>query len=143
MPGAYSSWWGGTLLEIEPETPYPGNYGTVVDQAKKEIREGYHPPLKAHAGIPDGCEVVLVGSPNWWSTLAPPMATFLAEESFAGKKVLPFCTHGGGGLGSIGRDVAALCPGADVAKAFGVYGGESDDARLTAWLREAGLTLQV
>ena len=38
---------GGELFEIQPELPYPDSYNTVVEQAKKEIGEGYQPPLKS------------------------------------------------------------------------------------------------
>ncbi|MBP7105480.1 MAG: hypothetical protein KBA83_10180, partial [Fermentimonas sp.] len=41
----------------------------------------------------------LIGSPNWFKTLAPPVMSFLKRHNFAGKTVIPFCTHGGGGFG--------------------------------------------
>ena len=38
---------GGVSFEIIPEAPYPSSYNATVDQAGKEIKAGYRPPLKA------------------------------------------------------------------------------------------------
>ena len=40
---------GGTLFPIEPETAYPTDYAKVVELSRKEIPEGYKPPLKTKA----------------------------------------------------------------------------------------------
>jgi len=49
-----------------------------------------------------------------------PMAVraFLEEYDFSGKTIVPFCTHEGSGLGSSVRDIAKLCPGAEMANAL-------------------------
>ena len=93
---------GGVLAEIRPQAAYPQDYKTVVAQAKGEIQRGFLPALAPDA-VPDPAEydVVLIGTPNWWSTVAPPIATFLTENDLNGKTVAPFCTHGGGGVGHI------------------------------------------
>jgi flavodoxin len=116
---------GGDIYEITPAVPYHRDYATVVNQAKKEIREGYRPELAAELGSIEPYSRVFVGSPIWWSTVAPPLATFLSSYDFAGKIVLPFCTHGGGGVGRIERDIAGLCPQARVMGCLGVHGSTS------------------
>ena len=128
---------GGTLHQIEPVNPYPRSYDETVDQAKVEIRSGYKPPLKSALDSVEAYDTIFVGSPNWWSTIAPPVATFLSEHDLSGKTVVPFCTHGGGGLGRIGADVAKRCPRSTVLSCFGVYGSGGVDAqsRVSAWLR--------
>ena len=133
---------GGTIHEIEPEKPYPRSYDATVDQAKEEIQSGYKPPLKSDLDNVEAYDTVFVGSPNWWSTIAPPVATFLSEHDLSGKTDVPFCTHGGGGLGRVGADIARLCPQSTVLSCFGVYGsgGMDAQARVSAWLGQIGIT---
>lgn len=132
---------GGTLYEIQPEVAYPTAYNTVVDQAKKEIQAGFRPPLKTEIEQIAAYDVVFVGTPNWWSTVAPPVAAFLAGHDLAGKTVAPFCSHGGGGAGHIERDIAALCPGATVRPILALQGtgGGSVASQVAAWLQQIGL----
>lgn len=132
---------GGTLHELETVTAYPPAYNAVVEQAKREIRAGYRPPLRATLEDIEAYATVFVGTPNWWDTLAPPVATFLSEHDFSGKTIAPFCTHGGGGAGDIPPDLARLCPGAAVLSCLALYGsgGEGARAEVSAWLR--GLTI--
>ena len=127
---------GGTLHEIQPQEPYPDSYQATVDQAKKEIRAEYRPALQSTLGHLESYDTIFVGSPNWWDTIAPPVATFLSEYDLSGKTVVPFCTHGGGGLGRIGRDIARLCPQSTVLSSFEIYGsgGGTAQARVSAWL---------
>lgn len=133
---------GGTMHEIVPEAPYPRSYDATVDQAKVEIQAGYKPALRSELDSVEAYDTVFVGSPNWWSTIAPPVATFLSEHDLSGKTIVPFCTHGGGGLGRIGQDIAKLCPQSTVLSCFGVYGsgGVDAQARVSAWLTKVGST---
>jgi len=127
---------GGTLHEIQPEKPYPDSYNATVDQAKREIKAGHKPALRSTLDHIEAYDTIFVGSPNWWSTIAPPVATFLSANDLSGKTVVPFCTHGGGGLGRIGRDIARLCPQSTVLSGFEIYGsgGGNALARVSAWL---------
>ena len=131
---------GGTLFEIRPEVPYPAAYQAVVSQAKEEIRAGLRPEIGEPVDT-GAYDVVLVGSPNWWSTIAPPVASFLEGCDLAGKTVVPFCTHGGGGMAGLGRAMEELCPDSEMAEGFAAYGNSGPRARdeVDAWLRAIGL----
>jgi flavodoxin len=133
---------GGTVHEIRPEVPYPKSYDAVVEQAGKEIQAGYKPALQSRVDQIDAYDTIFVGSPNWWSTIAPPVAAFLSEYDLSGKTIVPFCTHGGGGLGRIGRDIAKLCPHSTILSSFEVDGGGTGNAqaKVTAWLKKVGMT---
>ena len=132
---------GGTIHQIQPETPYPNSYNTVVEQAKVEIQAGYKPALRSTLDHIETYETIFVGSPNWWDTIAPPVATFLSAYDLSGKTVIPFCTHGGGGLGRINQDIAKLCPQSTILGSFEIYGSRmgSAQAQVSAWLNKIGV----
>lgn len=115
---------GGTLFEIKPVKAYPTDYQECVDQAKKECRSGFKPELSTKVDDMQKYDVIFVGSPNWWGTMAPPVATFLTSYDLKGKTVVPFFTHGGGGVQNCERDVRKLCSGSNLPQA-GVFSGGS------------------
>src|SRR5512145_340191 len=87
-------------------------------------------------------DVILRGYPNWCGTVPMAVCTFLAAHGFAGKTILPFCTHEGSGLGRSERDIARLCPGAKVLKGLAIQGSAAQGAgkELSAWLRRSDVT---
>ncbi|MDR2615865.1 MAG: hypothetical protein LBC28_04730, partial [Oscillospiraceae bacterium] len=65
-------------------------------------------------------DVVFVGTPNWSGTATPAVRGFLEERDLSGKTVVPFCTHGMGGLQNIATDITALCPNSNVLPSFAI-----------------------
>lgn len=132
---------GADLLEIQPVSAYPCEYDAVVAQAKQEISTNFRPELQPYAEIASNYDTFFIGSPNWWSTIAPPIASFLEQQDFSGKRVAPFCTHGGGGMAGLERDTLALCPGAQNCAGIALYddGGADAESKIAAWLGQAGL----
>lgn len=108
---------GGDLYEIEAVDAYPKNYNACVDQAKQEIASEYKPKLKPNSIDTSQYDTIFLGSPVWWYTVAPPIATFLSENDFSGKRIAPFCTHGGCGLSKCATDIAKMSPKATVLEA--------------------------
>lgn len=131
---------GGTLFEIEPAKPYSTNYGAVVEQAKEEIRTGFRPNLESMPEI-NSYKTVFLGSPIWWHTMAPPLASFIESFDLRKKIVVPFHSHGGGGGGEFERDIIKMCPDSTVTKGFSIYNrGESETAaQITVWLKDIGV----
>ncbi len=130
---------GGDLVEIVPVKPYPADYGSCVDQAKKEKAAQARPAITVQ-GLDslDAYSTIYLGYPNWWSTYPMPVATFLSQRDFSGKRVIPFCTHGGGGLGTSVSDLRAALPKARIGKPFACPGGSvrsaSTASRVKEWL---------
>ena len=120
---------GGDLLELEMVEPYPEPYGETLKAASKDVSADRHPPLK---GIPDlsGYDIVFLGSPIWYGTYAPPVATFLDAAKLAGKTVIPFCTHGGGGEGRYFIDLKKACPEAKFQPGLVIRGSNQVERRL-------------
>ncbi len=127
---------GGTLFEIKPKAAYLSEYRACVDQAKKECREGFKPELAATVEDFKKYDVIFIGSPNWWGTMAPPVLTFLTSQDFTGKKVIPFFTHGGGGMQSCERDVIKNAGKAELlpAKAFSGSSIRKADWQIAEWV---------
>ncbi|GBR75706.1 NADPH-dependent FMN reductase [Candidatus Termititenax persephonae] len=111
---------GGDVFEIQTVTPYPVEYSAIVEQVRKEKSAGFKPKIKGGFAGGQDYDIVLLGSPCWYGTIATPVETFLSEQNFSGKTIVPFITHGGSGLGSAAQDISALQPSANVAhgKAF-------------------------
>ena len=103
--------------EIETVIPYPpyGGYGSeVVRQGQNEVDSGFKPDIKPLALNVADYDVIAVGSPTWWYTMAPAVLAFLSAQQWSGKKVIPFMTHGGW-PGHVIRDIKKCCEGADFA----------------------------
>ncbi len=134
---------GGDLFRIIPVEAYPEDYSSCTKQAKQEIRAGYKPEIKSGLQDLDGYDTIFIGSPNWWSTIAPPVLTFLTGNDLTGKQVLPFCTHGGGGEGHIFRDIKQNCLSSEVTEGLVLYGsgGRTAGQGITAWLEREGIEL--
>lgn len=102
---------GAETLEIETETPYSDDYDLVVENAKVEIRKKATPkliPLKTNV---DNYDLIVLGTPVWWYSMAPATRSFLTENALKDKKVYVFATNGGW-LGHTFEDIKKLCPNA-------------------------------
>ena len=73
--------------------------------------------------------------------MAPPLAVFIDRFDLKNKTVVPFHTHGGGGVGEFEKDISKMCQDSTVTKGFGTYNrGESEtSAQIDAWLKDIGL----
>lgn len=127
---------GADIFEVVPVKAYPEEYGAVVEQAKREIEAGYRPAIKSRPENLDQYDVIFVGSPCWWATVAPPVATLLAASDMKGKTILPFMTHEGSRMGRSIEDIRKLCPGAKVAEGLAVRGSAVDKSapEVRKWL---------
>ena len=130
---------GGDLLKIDTAVPYSGGYNDVVDQGKREVDQGYEPELKPLSLNVSDYDVIAVGTPTWWYTMAPAVKTFLHINDFAGKTVVPFMTNGGW-PGHVIKDMKKACAGADIECEMQVQfdsdGGdrlETSEDRIDAW----------
>ncbi len=132
---------GGDIVELRTVEPYPEAYNAVVEQAREELRSGFKPALKTKVEQIGSYDVVFVGSPNWWGTIAGPVKTFLSEYDLSGKTVVPFITHAGSGLGRSVADIAALCPNSTIPDGLAVWGEDAKNARndVSAWLSGLGM----
>ncbi len=106
---------GADLMQIDTEKPYEGSYNEVVDQGQEEVNRGYEPKLKPLTKDIEDYDVIAVGTPTWWYTMAPAVRTFLRGQDWNGKTVIPFMTNGGW-PGHVIKDMEKFCKGASFAE---------------------------
>lgn len=132
---------GGDMLELKTAHSYPEAYRATTEQAKREQEEGFRPILTADVESVRPYDVIFIGYPNWWGTMPMAFFTFLEKHDFAGKTLVPFCTHEGSALGRGPRDIAGLCPDARIMDGLAVRGSDASEAQadVDQWLRRIGL----
>jgi flavodoxin len=121
---------GGRMVGLEVKDPYPVNYKEIVDQVAKENETGFLPPLKTKIDSIENYDVVFIGFPTWGMQLPPPVKSFLHQYNLSGKKVIPFNTNAGYGVGAGFQTVKELCPNSNVFEGFEIKGGIERDGVL-------------
>ena len=126
------------IFEIVVEKEYPFNYNECIEIAKKELRENSKIKLKQDIDIKD-YDTIFVGYPNWWGTMPMPVWTFLEGKNFNNKRILPFCTHEGSGLGKSESDIKKLTSGTEVLKGLAINGSEvnNTEKQIKKWLEDS------
>ena len=117
---------GADIEEITMEDPYDPDFQATIDRCLKEREQNILPtihPVKADLANYD---VIFLGYPVWFGTYAPPVITFLNSADLSGKKIVPFCTFGSGGLESSVKDLVAAEPNAEVLPGYGVRAARMD-----------------
>ena len=84
-------------------------------------------------------DVVFVGFPVWWGREPSVVDTFLDAYDFKGKKIIPFCTSGGSGIGETAKRIQEIV-GASVTVEEGTrLGGTVSEEDLETWIAGLGL----
>lgn len=132
---------GGDLFEIDTAKPYSTDYTTCTQEARQELRNDLRPELKEYLDDLDGYDTIFVGFPNWWGTMPMAMFTFLERYDLTGKRIFPFCTNEGSGMGRSERDLKRICTGADVRPGLAIRGCQAADSEdtVTTWLKSLNL----
>ena len=152
---AYFSWGGNTrgiaaeiqrqtgadLFEIQMVTPYSTDYNTVLDQAQAAQNVQDRPELSTHVEDMSQYDTIILGYPNWWASIPMPIASFLEEYDFAGKTIVPFCSHGGGRFGQSLTAITKLVPDAVLGEGLAISysGGSGMPDDVSTWLEQNGI----
>lgn len=130
---------GGDIFEVDTVKPYSDDYYECIDEAKKELHEGARPEICGYMDSLDEYDTIFVGYPNWWGTMPMAMFTFFEHYDLSGKKIIPFCTNEGSGMGSSERDLKKICSGATVEKGLSIHGAEAaqSENKVSAWAKKA------
>ena len=119
---------GGELFEIDTVKNYPVDYTECTEVAKVEIQQKARPELKNYLPNIDEYDKIFLGYPIWWSVPPMAVATFLEHYNFSGKKIIPFATHEGSGLGGSINYIKKICPAAEVLQGLAIHGADSKNS---------------
>lgn len=124
---------GGTLAEIQRAE----EYGDLQEEAEAEILDGVHPEITVSVDSIEEYDTIFVGYPIWWDEAPAMIATFLAENDFSGKTLIPFCTSSSDDIGNSLHIFNELCPDAVIAE--GLTANDLND--IEPWLQSLGLEM--
>ena len=129
---------GADLFEIKPLKEYSKNYNEVVSLAQIEKQNNIKPELVNNGDV-SNYDVIFIGTPVWWYTMASPVRTFLSNNNFDGKIIMPFCTHGGGGASSTYIDMKKLAPKAKFTDGYTSYENSAKIEDIKNWIKSANI----
>lgn len=108
---------GADLFEIKPVTPYAHadldwtnkNSRTSVEMSDKSSR----PQIAELPNSVADYDEIFIGFPIWWYVAPTIINTFVESINLKGKKVIPFATSGGSGMGKTLANLKPSCPDAN------------------------------
>ncbi len=108
---------GADLFEIKPVTPYTH---ADLDWTNKNSRSSVEMSDKSSrpqiAELPNSVadyDEIFIGFPIWWYVAPTIINTFVESINLKGKKVIPFATSGGSGMGKTLANLKPSCPDAN------------------------------
>lgn len=134
------------MMEVEPEMPYDNNYNAMLERCEGEmaaIRQGNYPTIKTTIENFADYDMIFVGYPIWYGSMATPMQTFLHEHAakLAGKRIALFATSGSSGISTSVIEARSLCPNATILDRTLLLTSSTlsqMENRVTAWLDAIG-----
>ena len=130
------------LFEIKPVRPYTDADLNWMDKKSRSTIEMND--LSSRPEIAKKCEnmgsydVVFVGFPIWWYVEPRIIDTFLESYDFSGKRVIPFATSGGSGLGKTAENFKKIL-GANVTVKDGKMLTRASETVVSDWIKSLGL----
>lgn len=107
------------VFVIMPEQPYSTEDLAWTDENSRVSKEHSDPALQDVALLQDtpdnwdSYETVIIGYPIWWGQAAYPVASFVKDNDFTGKTVIPFCTSASSDIGDSAQNLADLAKGGE------------------------------
>lgn len=111
---------GADVEEIVMVDPYDPDFQATIQRCMQEREAGVLPEIQPVQADLSKYDVVFLGYPVWFGTYAPPVTKWLEGVDLTGKKLVPFCTFGSGGLESSVADLRKCQPNAEVLDGYGV-----------------------
>ena len=130
---------GADFYEIVPKEIYTSadlNWMNKKSRCSVEMSDpSARPEISGAVADMASYDTVIVGFPIWWGVAPRIIDTFLESYDFSGKKIIPFCTSGGSGVGksdiALHKDVSG-----EVRWAKGRQINRPNEAEIRRWLDE-------
>ena len=124
------------LHEIQPEKPYTRADLDWIDKKSRSSVEmkdkSFRPAVANKVEDMEQYDRVFVGFPIWWYVAPTIINTFLEQYDLTGKKIIPFATSGGSGMGNTNASLTASCKGAVLYEGRR-FNSNAKAAELKAW----------
>lgn len=127
---------GADLFEIKPSVPYTDadlDWRDSQSRSSVEMKDpDSRPEIAEKLSDMGEYDTVFLGFPIWWYVAPTIIDTFLESYDFSGKKIVPFATSGGSGMGKTVDVLKKVCPNADIKD--GEVINRFSDKKLADWL---------
>lgn len=130
----------GDVFAIMPETPYTAADLDWTDDSSRVSVEHSDPDQRVIALETntseswDSYDTVFVGYPIWWGEAAYPVSTFVSENDFTDKTVIPFCTSASSDIGDSGNILAQTAGSGNWLEGRRFSASESEDV-IAEWAK--------
>ena len=101
------------IAEIVPVKPYTDVYQELVDATENNREMKNTPEINPISLNICDYDIIIIGTPVWWYTMAEPVRTFLSQNNLTGKKVVIYATNAGW-IGSTFKDMKELIGRMDI-----------------------------
>ena len=81
------------MYEIRTTKPLPSGMALNIS-AIRQIRSANYPEIETDFPDFENYDLIFIGAPVWWYTVATPVLSFLEQVDFKERKVVPFSTQG-------------------------------------------------
>ncbi len=135
---------GGDLFELEPVEPYTDEDLNYSDENSRVSREHEDESLRnveltsTTVDNWDSYDTVFIGYPIWWGEAAWPVDSFVENNDFTGKTVIPFATSASSGMGESGQLLADMAGTGDWQEGQR-FSSSADEADVQEWIDGLGL----
>lgn len=83
------------VYRIKPVKEYSTDYDKVVNETEDNLESRKTPEIEDITVNLDDYDKIILGTPVWWYTIAPPVRTFLTKYDLTGKTLIPYATNAG------------------------------------------------
>jgi len=111
---------GADMLRFDVAQVYDGDFDATIQRCLQEQARGFVPTLNPIDADLSEYDVIFLGYPIWFGTYAPPVKALISSVDLSGKKIVPFCTFGSGGLEASVKVLTANLENCTVAPGFGI-----------------------
>lgn len=135
---------GADLFEITPAQPYSDADLDYTNSSSRVVQEYEDESLRkielTTTEVPDwdSYGTVFIGYPIWWQIAAWPVNTFVENNDFTGKTVIPFATSASSGMGESGKLLEELAGTGDWQEGQR-FQSSAATADVQAWVKGLGL----
>ena len=110
-------------------------YDDVYKEGEVEIKEGIRPQITVSVDHIEEYDTIFVGYPIWWDEAPAMIATFLGDNDFSGKTIVPFCTSASDDIENSIHIFSELCPDAVIKEGLTA----NDEKDIEPWIQSLGL----